>query len=196
MPKSVVCYGVVTPFELHCRPNHPTLPLLKKLYPQFSSLYSLNYESCEYVKLYRVHLSPRVNKRVSAPFELVHSNVWGPCPVLSPTEFKYFVTFVDDFSRVALLYLMKSRSKLFSHFSVFCAEIQTQFHISMQTLKSDNVKEYLLEPFQSFMLQHEILHQTLCADTPSQNGIDKRKNRHLFETARAFLFQLNVLKHF
>ena len=103
---------------------------------------------------------------------------------------------MDDFSRVALLYLMKSRSKLFSHFSAFCAEIQTEFHISMQTLKSDNVKEYLLEPFQSFMLQHEILHQTLCVDTPSQNGVAKRKNIHLFETARALLFQMNVPKHF
>ena len=47
-----------------------------------------------------MHLSPRVNKRASAPFELVHSNVWGPYPVLSPTRFKYFVTFVGDFSRV------------------------------------------------------------------------------------------------
>ena len=70
-----------------------------------------------------MHLSPRVNKRASSPFELFHSNVWGPCPILSPTGFKYFVTFVDDFSRV---------------------EIQTHFHVSIQTLRSDNTKEYLL----------------------------------------------------
>ena len=35
VPKSVTCSGVVTPFELHCRLGHPSLPLLKKLYPQF-----------------------------------------------------------------------------------------------------------------------------------------------------------------
>ena len=98
--KSVVCSGVVTPFELHCHLGHPSLPLLKKLYPQFSSLSSLNYESCQYVKLHQVHLSPRVNKRDSTPFELVHSDVWVPCPVLSSIRFKYFVTFVNDFSRV------------------------------------------------------------------------------------------------
>ena len=98
--KSVVCSGVVSPFELHCHLGHPSLPLLKKLYPQFSSLSSLNYESCQYVKLHQVHLSPRVNKRDSAPFELVHSDVWVPCPVLSSIRFKYFVTFVNDFSRV------------------------------------------------------------------------------------------------
>ena len=64
-----------------------------------------------------MHLSPRLNKRASTPFELVHSGVWGPCPVMSPTGFKYFITFVDDFSRVTWLYLMKSRSEL--HFSAF-----------------------------------------------------------------------------
>ena len=77
---------------------------------------------------------------------------------------------MDDFSRVTWFYLMKSCSELFSHFSVFYTEIQTQFHVSVQTLKSDNAKEYLLEPFQSFMLQHEILHQTSCVDTSSQMG--------------------------
>ena len=38
---------------------------------------------------------------------------------------------VDDFSRVTWLYLMKRSSELFSHFSAFCTEIQTQFHVSV-----------------------------------------------------------------
>ena len=42
MSKSVVCSGVVTSFELHCRLGHPSLSLLKKLYPQFSRLSPLN----------------------------------------------------------------------------------------------------------------------------------------------------------
>ena len=68
---------------------------------------------------------------------------------------------------------MKIRSELFSHFSFFCSKILTQFHVLVQTLKSDNTKEYLSEPFQSFMLQHGILHQTSYVDTPSQNGVAK-----------------------
>ena len=113
MPTHVACSGIVTPFKLHCRFGNSSLFLLKKLYSQFPSLSSLNCESCQYVKLHRVQLSPRVNKRASAFFELVHYDVWGHCPVLSPTGFKYFVTFVDDFARVTWLYLIKSRSKLF-----------------------------------------------------------------------------------
>ena len=85
VPMPVACFGVVTPFELHCCLGYPSLSLLKKLYPQFSSLSSLNCESCKYAKLNRVHLSPRVNKRAFAPFELVHYDVWGPCLVLSST---------------------------------------------------------------------------------------------------------------
>ena len=45
------------------------------------------------------------------------------------------------------------------------------------------------------MLQNDILYQISCIDTPSQNGVAERKNRHL-ETARAQLFQMHVPKHF
>ena len=69
-------------------------------------------------------------------------------------------------------------------------------YLSVQTLRSDNAKEYLSEPFQSFILQHGILHQTSCVDTPSHNGVAEKKNRHLLETVRALLFQMNVPKHF
>ena len=152
VPKPVACSVVLTPFELHCRLGHPSLSLLKKLYHQFFSLSSLNCESCQYVNLHHVHLSPRVNNRASTPFELVHSDVWGPCPIVSPTGFRYFVTFVDDYSQITWLYLMKNPSEVFSHFHAFYAEIHTQFRVSVQNLRSDNAKEYMFEQFQSFIL--------------------------------------------
>ena len=46
------------------------------------------------------------------------------------------------------------------------------------------------------MLQNDILHQISYIDTPSQNRIAERKNRHLLEIARALLFQMHVPKHF
>ena len=96
VPRLTSCSGVTTPFETHCRLDHPSLPLLKKLCPQFSSISPLDCESCQFTTHHRLPSSLRVNKRASAPFELVHSDVWGPCPVMSPTRFRYFVTFVDD----------------------------------------------------------------------------------------------------
>ena len=90
---------------------------------------------------------------------------------------------------------MKRCSKLFSYFSAFCSEIQTQFHVHVQTL-SDNAKEYLSEPFQFFMLQRGILHQTSYDNTPSQNKVAEIRNRHLLKTTRALFFQMHVPKHF
>ena len=60
-----------------------------------------------------MHLRPITNKGAFAPFELVNYDVWGPCPVLSPTRFRYFVIFMDDFSRVTWIYLMKSCYEFF-----------------------------------------------------------------------------------
>ena len=84
-PRRIACSGVTTPFETHCRLGHPSLPLLKKLCPQFA-------------KHHRLGSRLRVIKRAGAPFELLHSDVWGPCPVVSPTGFRYFVVFVDDYA--------------------------------------------------------------------------------------------------
>ncbi|KAJ9558576.1 hypothetical protein OSB04_013190 [Centaurea solstitialis] len=166
--------------SLACSNSSSPLENLKKLCPEFSSLPSLQCESCQFSKHQRIHLSPRVsNKQASSPFELVHSDVWGPCPITSKLGFKYFVTFVDDYSRTTWLYFMKNRSEVFTHFCSLHAEIKTQFKVSIQTLRSDNAKEYLSQTFQSYMLQNGILHESSCVDTPAQNGVAKRKNRHL-----------------
>ena len=62
VPRPIACFEVTTPFEIHCRLDHPSLPLLKKLCPRFSSLSSLDCESSQFVKNHRLHYSPRVNK--------------------------------------------------------------------------------------------------------------------------------------
>ncbi|RVW96782.1 Retrovirus-related Pol polyprotein from transposon RE1 [Vitis vinifera] len=83
VPRPVACVSTASPVEAHCRLGHPSLPVLKKLCPQFDTLPSLD----------------------------LHSDVWGPCPVTSQTGFRYFVTFVDDFSRMTWIYFMKNRSE-------------------------------------------------------------------------------------
>ena len=62
IPRPVACSGVTTPFETQCRLGHPSLSLLKKLCPQFSSLSSLDCESCQFAKYHCLPSSPRVNK--------------------------------------------------------------------------------------------------------------------------------------
>uniref|UniRef100_A0A0V0H844 Putative ovule protein n=1 Tax=Solanum chacoense TaxID=4108 RepID=A0A0V0H844_SOLCH len=64
----------------------------------------------------------------------------------------------------------------------------------MCILRSDNAKEYMSQLIWSYVRQHSILHRSPCVDTPSQNGVAKRKSKHLLETAWAFLFQMKVPK--
>ena len=68
--------------------------------------------------------------------------------------------------------------------------------MSVKILRSDNGKEYVSNSFQNYMSYNGILHQTSCVDTPSQNRVAERKNRHLLETARALMFQMKVPKQF
>ncbi|RVX00895.1 Retrovirus-related Pol polyprotein from transposon TNT 1-94 [Vitis vinifera] len=45
-----------------------------------------------------------------------------------------------------------------------------------------------------FLAQEWIVHLSSCVDTPQQNRIAERKNRHLLEVARSLMFSMNVPK--
>lgn len=175
----------------HCQLGHPGLPSLRQMRPSLSHISSLECESCHLGKHHRISF-PVSHKRASAPFVLVHSDVWGPTRVPSTFGFRYFVTFIDDFSRVTWLFLMKDRSELFTIFKIFCAEVKTQFQTVVCILRSDNAKEYFSQAFQSFMSDQGMLHQSSCPHTPQQNGLAERKNRHLVETVRTLLLHMHV----
>ncbi|RVX13764.1 Retrovirus-related Pol polyprotein from transposon TNT 1-94 [Vitis vinifera] len=49
---------------------------------------------------------------------------------------------------------------------------------------------------QMTVAQEGIVHLSSCVDTPQQNGIAERKNRHLLEVARSLMFSMNVPKLF
>ena len=168
--------------------------------PSFGSwflfLSSLECESCQLGKHTRVLFPKRLDPQTKSPFEFVHTDVWDPSRSTSTLGFRYFVTFIDDYSRCTWLFLMKTRVELFSIFQKFHAEIRTQFNTSIRILRSDNAKEYFSMSFSSFMSSHGILHQSSCAYTPQQNGVAERKNRHLVETARTLLLHHKVPQRF
>jgi hypothetical protein len=78
----------------------------------------------------------------SAPFELVHSDVWGPAPITSYNEFKYFVIFINDFSRATWLFLLKTKDEVFDYFQEFLNRVENQFNTRIKIFRSENGTEF------------------------------------------------------
>ena len=119
---------------------------------------------------------------------LIHTDVWGPSHTVSLKGHRWFVSFIDDFSRTTWLYITKEKREEFSIFQNFHDMVRTQFGAIMKILRFDNGGEYIDSRLGGYFSSHEILHQTSCTDTPQQNGVTKRKNRHLLDIARYLLF--------
>ena len=90
---------------------------------------------------------------------------------------------------------MKPKFEVESIFKTFFQMIQTQFQVKIKVFRSDNGREYFNKHLSKFFLENGIIHQSSCVDTPQQNGVAERKNRHLLEVARALLFQNKAPKY-
>ena len=182
----------------HRRLGHPSFGYLKLVFPAlFSGLSDLDFkcETCILAKSHRVSYPLSFNKS-QMPFELIHSDVWGPSPKSTISGVRWFVIFVDDCTRMTWLYLMKNKDEVFSVFCSFHEMVKTQYSATIRILRSDNGGEYMHRDFKNYFSHHGLIHETTCPQTPQQNGIAERKNRHILETARAILLGAHVPNHF
>ena len=69
----------------------------------------------------------RASWHASVPLELVHSDLCGPLPSASFSGFKYFLTFIDDYSRRTWVYFLKLKSEVFNMFLAYKELIEKQF---------------------------------------------------------------------
>ena len=61
----------------------------------------------------------------SCPFDLIHYDVWGPSPAPTKGGSRYYVSFIDDYTRYCWVYLMKHRYEFFKIYKAFCALVKT-----------------------------------------------------------------------
>lgn len=110
---------------------------------------------------------------------LFHFNLcilmYGVLFLLLISGFRFFVTFVDDYSRTTWVYLLKQKNDVFAAFKSFHFMVSTHFTTPIKIMRSDNGGEYISHDFSSFLDASAIVHQITCPSTPKQNGVTKRK---------------------
>ena len=123
------------------------------------------------------------NTSASFPLQIVYSDVWGPAPITSLNGFRYYVSFIDAYSRFTWFFPLKNKSQVLSSFIHFKNTMENLLGSTIKIFRTDCGGEYSKHAFQSLCSSHGILHQFTCPHTSQQNGIAERKHRHIVDVA-------------
>ena len=128
--------------------------------------------------------------------DIIHTDICGPFTPPCFTGHKYFITFIDDFSRYSCLYLLFYKDQALDAFKIFKTEVELQLDKKIKTVRSDRGGEYYgrytesgqhLGPFARFLQEQGIVAQYTMPGTPDQNGVAERRNRTLMDMVRSMI---------
>ncbi|XP_023638865.1 uncharacterized protein LOC111830613 [Capsella rubella] len=129
----------------HQRLGHPSPVALHKLVSHIPSLKSVSsaVSDCKICPLAKQKRLAYVSHNHLAlhPFDLVHIDVWGPFSTESIEGFKYFLTLVDDCTRVTWVYMMRNKSDITVIFPTFLKMVSTQYNSIIKAIRTDNAPE-------------------------------------------------------
>jgi hypothetical protein len=147
----------------HTRLGHVNFQYLCLLFPSFIKAckdHKFQCEVCELSKHTHTSYIPRIH-RPSSVFDLIHSDVWGPSPVMAFSGHSYYVTFINDHSRCTWVYLLKKKSDVLPLFTQFLQIIKTQYNTIVRAIRSDNGGEYISDAFCS-----QLTRKVSCINLP------------------------------
>ncbi|KAF7811615.1 Retrovirus-related Pol polyprotein from transposon TNT 1-94 [Senna tora] len=174
----------------HCRLGHLAFPVVKSVLTA-CNLPTLNNKNdaqfCEACCLGKIHAVsfPSSSTMYNFPLELVYSDLWGPAPVNSSRNFRYYISFVDAFSKYTWVYLLKAKSNAFEAFKMFKAQAELQLNTKIKSFQSDSGGEF--RSFSKFLEDNGIQHRLSCPHTHQQNVSAERKHRHIIEVTLSLL---------
>lgn len=109
------------------------------------------YECCVFGKHYRDPFPSGKARRANKPLELIHSDLYGPMRVTSLGGSKYFLTFIDDYTRKLWIYFLKEKLEVFGIFKDFKALAEKQSGYSLKALRSNRGGKYMATEFGEYL---------------------------------------------
>jgi len=140
---------------------------------------------CEFGKSTRQPFSASTTQRTSRVFEVVHSDLAGPMQTKSIQGSAYTATFIDNHSKLAVVYFLKSKDQFVKALQTYLAWGETQTSSKLRALHSDRGGEYMAGQVQDILKQRGIEHHLTMPGSPQSNGKAERFNRTIMDKAEA-----------
>ncbi|CAI7734774.1 unnamed protein product, partial [Closterium sp. NIES-53] len=182
------------------RLGHVAMPLLKQL-EKAGAVKGLKLngqppdDNCEICLLSKFTRFPfhSVTGRSKKPLELVHMDLVGPLPVQGHKGERYFLTIVDDWSRLMWAYPLKQKDHAASTIKEdWLPFVEKQAEYVVKRIRTDRGGEFLGAEMTAWLKKQGIQRELTTAYTPQSNGVAERANRTILETARALLIESGV----
>jgi len=113
-------------------------------------------DDCLRVKSTVLPLPKKATRRCSRPLELIHSDLSGR-KLPSRMGNRYYITFVDDYSRYVWIDFIREKSDAFSAFKKWKRYAENQFNQRVGTLRTDGGGEYHSKDFNNYLESHGIV---------------------------------------
>lgn len=162
--------------------GHPSLQTQVKLHLPSCLQQHWLCQPCCILKSHKLSFPSSISKTCN-PLELIYSDVWRPSPLPSYQDYKYYISFINDFSCFTWVYPLKQKSEIFHLFMHFMTYVERYFNRPIKILHSEAGGEYMSHKFQHYLQKSGIIHQLSSSYTSKQNGVVERKYLHLLETA-------------
>lgn len=187
----------VTEFQLwHSRLGHVNERSLNKMISEkfIQGMKAKNYmlddcSVCKMSKFTRVSYPVLERIRSKAPLDLIHSDLWGPAKCESIGGSKYFITFIDDFTRRAEIQFLRKKDEAFDAFKRFVVRAERQTGLKIRRIRTDNGLEYCNIKFNEYLNEKGIVHERTNTYSPQMNGVAERFNRTVLERVRSLLVE-------
>nr|KYP69055.1 Retrovirus-related Pol polyprotein from transposon TNT 1-94 [Cajanus cajan] len=153
------------------------------------------YEHFVFGKQHRIKF-PKARHSTKSTLDYIHSDCWGPSQLPSLGRGMYFLSIMDDYSRMTWIFIMKHKNQAFKCFKEWKILMEKQTSKMVKRLRTDNGLEFGSKEFNDFCKAEGIARQYSVRNTPQQNGVVERMNRTLLERARCLLSNARLSRSF